>query len=86
MTIVFNQQTQATLTGARDLNRVHRIFTKEDLGYKIETLISSMNNNNEIVSALVLAAVSASDSGVTWSAFSGFVTSTLPELSNFSDE
>jgi len=45
-----------------------------------------VNNNNEIISALVAAAVSASDSTITFSGFSGFVTSTGIAISNWSDD
>jgi hypothetical protein len=55
MAIVYNWQTSATLYGARDLNRMHRTAGQEDLGFKIERLISAVNQNALAVSYLNVA-------------------------------
>lgn len=52
MSITFNFPTSATLAGARDLNRIHRAAGQEDLGFKVERLISAMNDMQSTVSLL----------------------------------
>lgn len=83
MAITYAFPTSATRAGARNLNGMHRHAKQQDLGYKLEFLISAINALNTAVSALNLAAVSAANSGATWSAFSSTPTSTLGQLSNF---
>ncbi len=94
MAIVYAEPTSATLAGARDLNRVHRAAGQEDIGFKLEKIISSINALfssvsalNTAVSALNAGAVSAAGSGVTWSAFSTAPTSSIvlsiTAMSNF---
>lgn len=55
--------TVATRAGARDLNRVHKRLAEDDVGGKLQFLVSQVN-------MLVSAAISAAASGVTFSAFS----------------
>lgn len=96
MSIVYNWPTSATLRGAVDLNRMHRAAGQEDLGYKLEFIISNLNEMQTSVSALNtsvsqvnIALQSAADSvcGFAFSNFSaaGFstVVLTLSAISNF---
>ena len=52
MAIVYTFSSTAALTGAVNFNRVHRIAAQEDVGFKIEKLISSVNNLQSAVSFL----------------------------------
>lgn len=94
MTIATNWPTSATLAGAVELNQMHLKAKQADLGFKLEKLISAVSEIqsavstlNTVVSALNLAAVSAADSGVTFSAFStapsATITLTVTTISNF---
>jgi hypothetical protein len=83
MAIVYNWPTSAALQGALELNRVHRTAAQEDLGFKVEKLISSVNQLNTVVSDLISGALSANASAVTWSSLSGYVQSTFVQASNF---
>ena len=74
----------SVLAGARDINATHMAFAYQDLAGKVATLVSFMNAAvsaisalNVAVSAINAAGVSAAGSGVTWSAFSGALTSSL---------
>jgi hypothetical protein len=76
--------TSATLAGARDINQVDFATAQENLGGKIELLISAINILNTNVSLIQAAVTSANASGVSFSAISGVTfTSTLAALSNF---
>jgi len=83
MAITFTFPTSATLAGARDVSRSFRAANQEDMGFKIEVLISNMNTLNTIVSDLTSALLSANASGVTVSVLSGYLTSTGVQMSNF---
>ena len=74
----------SVLAGARDINATHMVFAYQDLAGKIATLVSFMNAAtsaisalNVAVSAINTAGASAAASGVTWSAFSGALPSSL---------
>lgn len=73
MALTYTFSTTATLMGARNLNRGHRVHAQEDLGGKLQAVISMVN-------LLLSAAVSANVSGVSFSALSGV---TIPAISNF---
>lgn len=73
----------ATLIGAIGFNRTHRVAAQQDVGGKIERLISNINSLATIVSALNAAVVSAANSGVSFSAFSTAPTTTPVTMSNF---
>lgn len=53
MAIVYNWRTSATLQGAFDVSRMHRAAGQEDLGFKVEGLISNVNDVNSTVSTLI---------------------------------
>ena len=50
-----NFPTSASLTGAQELNRIHFKAAQEDLGNKIERLVSNINEMQTTVSTLNLA-------------------------------
>jgi peptidoglycan hydrolase CwlO-like protein len=50
-----NFPTSASLTGAQELNRMHLKAAQEDLGSKIEKMISNINEMQTTVSTLNLA-------------------------------
>lgn len=52
MAVVFNWQTSATLYGARDLSRIHRVAAQEDIGLKLERTISALSILQSSVSML----------------------------------
>lgn len=52
MAIVTNWPTSAALTGAQELNAMHLKAKQEDLGFKIEKLISAVNEIQLHVSTL----------------------------------
>lgn len=52
MAIVYTFSSQAALTGAVKFNRVHRIAAQEDVGFKLERAISTMNAMNSSISVL----------------------------------
>jgi hypothetical protein len=90
MAIVYTFSTTATLTGARNLNRIHRVAAQEDLGSKVEKAISALNTLNTAVSLLNTLIISANLSAVGFSAISGAgagvisaIVSTAATLSNF---
>jgi len=92
MSIVVNFPTSATLVGAVEINRMHRQARENDLGFKIERLISAVNAVNSAVSSihLALGSAAASLAGASlFSAFSGYAganpgtVSTFALLSNF---
>ena len=72
MSIVYAWPTSATLEGAVDLNRMHRIAGQEDLGFKIQSLISSVNVLQSGMSAINEALGSAAASLAAASLFSAF--------------
>jgi hypothetical protein len=73
MAIVYTFSTTATRRGAVDLNRLHRTAAQEDLGGKVQALVSQVN--------LLMSLVSdAAASGVTFSGLSG---GTVTPISNF---
>jgi hypothetical protein len=82
MAIVYTFRTSATLAGARNLNRAGRIFAQEDVGFKIERLISQVNLVITAVSALN-AAISAGVAASNASGFSFTAISATTVLSNF---
>ena len=55
MTIVYNWQTSATLQGAFDMNSLHLRAKQEDLGFKLESLISNVNDLNSTVSTVMFS-------------------------------
>lgn len=63
MAIVYTFSSQAALTGAIKFNRVHRIAAQEDVGFKLERLISQVNDMRSAIS-LVTSAVSFLNSAV----------------------
>ena len=83
MSITFNWRTSATLAGARDFSRIHRVAAQEDIGAKCEKMISainevqgSMSNLNAAVSAInagILSGMTATAAGTSaaFSVFSG---------------
>lgn len=93
MAIVYTEPSSATLAGARDLNRASRPAAQEDLGYKIEVLISAVNALNSAVSQIHIALGSAATSMAGTSLFSAFsaytggtspgTVSTFATMSNF---
>lgn len=76
--------TSATLAGAMDINQIDLATGRENLGGKIELLISAINVLNTNVSLIQAAVLSANASGVSFSALSGVTfVSTLVTVSNF---
>ena len=74
----------SVLAGAREINATHMAFAYQDLAGKVATLVSFMNAAtsaisalNVAVSALNAAGASAAGSGITWSALSGTLTSSI---------
>ena len=55
MTIHYNWRTSATLAGAQDFSRIHRVAAQEDAGFKLERAISSINELQTTVSLLNVA-------------------------------
>ena len=82
MSITFTFPTSAALAGARDLNRIHRIAGQEDLGFKIERVISSVSVLNSAIQALN-SAVSNAVATSTVSGLSNALVSGLLGSSNF---
>ena len=91
MAIVYAEPSSATLTGARDMNRLNRVAGQEDLGFKLERLISAMNTFLSVISAvnvlqsavsqihLALGSAAASMAGASqFSAFSAYAGGTSP--------
>ena len=91
MTIAVNWRTSATLAGARDVNRVHLMFAREDIGQKLERTMSALSILQSAVSGLnvlqsavsqihiVLGSAAASLAGASlFSAFSAFAGATSP--------
>lgn len=84
MAVVFNWRTSATLYGARDFSRIHRVAAANDVGFKIERLISAVNILNTSVSLVTTALSSLNASGVSVSSLSGVAfASTFATMSNF---
>mgnify|MGYP001574340974 CR=1 FL=1 len=76
--------TSATLAGAVDINALGLETARENLGGKIELLISAINVLTTNVSLIQAAVISANASGVSFSALSGVtLASTFIALSNF---
>jgi hypothetical protein len=86
--------TIASLLGAVGINRIHRVAAQQDLGGKLERLISTINAINSAISTLTTvvsahntAFVSAANSGISFSAFSTSPSATiavsLGTVSNF---
>lgn len=74
----------SVLGGAREVNATHMVLAYQDLAGKVATLVSFMNAATSAISALNVAVsmfnaagASAAGSGVTWSAFSGALTSSI---------
>ncbi len=74
----------SVLAGARAINATHMAFAYEDLAGKVATLVSFMNAATSAISALNVAVstlnaagASAAASGLTWSALSGALTSSI---------
>lgn len=91
MAITFNWRTSATLTGARDYSRTHRVAAQEDIGFKIERIISALSILQSGLSAvnvlqsavsqihLVLGSAAASMAGASlFSAYSAFSAGASP--------
>ena len=91
MAIVFNWRTSATLYGARDFSRIHRVAQQEDVGFKLERtfsaisiLLSALSAINVLQSAvsqihLALGSAAASMAGASlFSAFSAFSAGASP--------
>lgn len=55
MAIVQTWPTSATLTGAFELNSMHFKARQEDLGSKLEKVISNINDLNSTVSTIMVA-------------------------------
>jgi hypothetical protein len=72
MALAYTFSSTGTRTGALNLNRMHRTAAQEDLGGKVQVLISMVN-------LLVSLVVSAHQSAVGFSALSGV---TLTAISN----
>ena len=72
MTIAINFPTSATLGGGMDLSRMHRHAAENDLGAKIQFLLSAMNAANTAISAIQIALGSAAASMAGASQFSAF--------------
>lgn len=75
MAIVYNWPTSATLAGAVDVSRMHRAAGQEDLGSKVEKIISAINNLQSGMSSIneSLGSAAASMAGASmFSAFSAF--------------
>ena len=83
--------TSATLAGARDLNRMHRTVAQDDLGYKLERLMSAFSVFLSVVSAvnvlqsavsqihIALGSAATSMAGTSlWSAFSAYAAVASP--------
>lgn len=80
--------TESTLVGASRISGISKSTAEQDLGYKLEVLISAVNLLSTDVSAIHLALQSAAGSiagASLFSAFSGGGTATLGAISNFSD-
>jgi len=52
MAITYNWRTSATLTGAAELNRVHLVFAREDVGQKLERAMSALSILQSALSAI----------------------------------
>ena len=52
MPITYNWPTSATLAGARDFSRIHRVAAQEDVGNRIQCLVSAVNEVQGSVSLL----------------------------------
>jgi hypothetical protein len=83
MALAYTFSSTATLAGARNLNRSSRMAAQEDLGGKVQLLISAVNLLQTALSTINTALVSAANSGVSFSAFSTAPVSTMAALSNF---
>jgi hypothetical protein len=55
MAIVYNWPSSATLAGARDVSRINRAAGQEDLGFKVERLVSGLNTVQNQVSFITVA-------------------------------
>lgn len=78
--------TSSTLLGAANITGINLETAKEDLGSKIEKLISAVNLLQTNQSAIQLALQSGAatiDGASLFSAFSAGGTATLTEISNF---
>ena len=93
MSIVYGWPTSATLRGAVDVSRIHRAAGQEDLGFKVQSLISSVNLMQSALSSMneAMGSAAASMEGASlFSAFSAFgavagtvAQSALGDISNF---
>lgn len=74
MALVYTFPTSATLAGARDVNRTHRAMAQDDVGLKLERLISAVSILQSAVSAInvLQSAVSTQATITAWSALSNF--------------
>ena len=73
----------ATLAGARDVNYVHLAFGQEDVGGKLQRIISNVTAMASNLLVLQSAALSANVSGATFSALSGVTFTLTTAVSNF---
>jgi hypothetical protein len=55
MALAYTFTTSATLTGARNVNKVSRTFAQDDVGGKLEKAISAINDLQSAVSTLNVA-------------------------------
>lgn len=91
MPITYTFPTSATLAGARNISRVHRAMAQDDVGLKLERLISAVSILQSAVSAinvlqsavsqihLALGSAATSLAGTSlFSAFSAFTGGTSP--------
>lgn len=91
MAIKFTFPTSATLVGAVNLNRMHRAAAQEDIGFKLERIISALSILQSAVSSInmlqsavsqihvALGSAAASMAGASlFSAFSAYVGQTSP--------
>ena len=73
----------ATKIGAIGLNRMHRVAAQQDLGGKVERLISNVNELAALVSAHNLYLLSANASAVGFSAISAGISTSPVAMTNF---
>lgn len=91
MALAFTFPTSATLTGAARLNRIHRAAAQEDIGFKLERMISALSILQSAISSIntlqsavsqihvALGSAAASLAGASlFSAFSAYAGVTSP--------
>lgn len=78
--------TSSTLLGAANITGISLETAKEDLGFKIERLISAVNllqTNQSAIQVALQSAAATLDGASLFSAFSAGGTGTLTAISNF---